>query len=138
MAVDLLINIDVDDVERGVAFYVDAFGLRVGRRLGGAAIELVGGPAPIYLLPKAGGTLPFATATVPREYARHWTPLHLDFVVTDLDAAIAQALKAGARQETEATDLVWGRIATLADPWGHGFCLIEFKGRGYDEIVDSH
>jgi predicted enzyme related to lactoylglutathione lyase len=29
----------------------------------------------------------------------------------------------------------WGRIANMADPFGNGFCLIEFIGRGYDEIV---
>jgi len=29
----------------------------------------------------------------------------------------------------------WGRIAVMADPFGHGFCLIEFLGRGYDEIA---
>jgi lactoylglutathione lyase len=23
----------------------------------------------------------------------------------------------------------------LADPFGHGLCLIEFRGRGYDEIA---
>jgi hypothetical protein len=23
----------------------------------------------------------------------------------------------------------------LADPFGHGFCLIEFTGRGYDEVA---
>ena len=28
------------------------------------------------------------------------------------------------------------RIAgVLADPFGHGLCLIQFLGRGYDEIV---
>ena len=26
-------------------------------------------------------------------------------------------------------------IAMLADPFGHGICLIEFVGRGYDEIA---
>jgi hypothetical protein len=23
----------------------------------------------------------------------------------------------------------------LADPFGNGFCLLEFRGRGYDEIA---
>jgi hypothetical protein len=31
---------------------------------------------------------------------------------------------------------VWGKIALLADPFGHGLCLIEFLNRGYDEIAD--
>ena len=30
--------------------------------------------------------------------------------------------------------LAFGRIAVLADPFGNGFCLIEFLGRGYDEL----
>lgn len=25
--------------------------------------------------------------------------------------------------------------ATLADPFGHGFCFIEWLGRGYDEVA---
>jgi hypothetical protein len=25
----------------------------------------------------------------------------------------------------------------MADPFGHGFCLIQFLGRGYDEIADQ-
>jgi hypothetical protein len=29
----------------------------------------------------------------------------------------------------------WGKIAVLADPFGNGFCLIEFVNRGYDEIA---
>jgi len=30
---------------------------------------------------------------------------------------------------------VWGRMASLADPFGHGIDLLEFRGRGYDEIL---
>ncbi|HEY6986285.1 MAG TPA: VOC family protein, partial [Rhodanobacteraceae bacterium] len=37
--------------------------------------------------------------------------------------------------EGEVRTARWGRIATLADPFGHGFCLIEFLNRGYDEIA---
>jgi hypothetical protein len=29
----------------------------------------------------------------------------------------------------------WGRIAHMADPFGHGICFIQFLGRGYDEIA---
>jgi lactoylglutathione lyase len=29
----------------------------------------------------------------------------------------------------------WGRMANLADPFGHGLCLVEFRGRGYGEIA---
>jgi predicted enzyme related to lactoylglutathione lyase len=130
----VLINIDVDDMERAVAFYTAAFELRVGRRFDGGFVELLGAEAPFYLLQKPSGSAPFAGAEQGRSYARHWTPLHLDLVVTELDAAVARALAAGARLESPASDHAYGRLALLSDPFGHGFCLLEFRGRGYDEL----
>ena len=53
----LLLNIDVPDVEAGVRFYTAAFGLKVGRRFGTDFVELLGWPAPVYLLTKAAGTV---------------------------------------------------------------------------------
>ena len=38
--------------------------------------------------------------------------------------------------EGEIRTLNWGRIAQMADPFGHGMCFIQFLGRGYDEIAD--
>ena len=90
---------------------------------------------PIYLLAKAEGSPAFRSAGETRRYARHWTPVHLDFVVPDIEAAVAAALAAGATREGETATHAWGRIALLADPFGHGLCLIEFLGRGYDEIA---
>ena len=132
---NLLVNVDVDDVQRAAAFYVRALGLREGRRFGKSMIELLGGEAPIYLLEKAPGTLPFADAPAGRDYARHWTPVHLDFAVDDLDAAVERAVEAGARLEGAIVTRKWGRMANLSDPWGHGLCLLQFSGRGYDEIL---
>ena len=134
-SMDLLINIDVNDVERGIAFYGAAFGLTVGRRFGEDGVELLGAQAPIYLLRKAAGTRAAATSGALRDYARHWTPLHLDIVVADVDAAVARAVQAGAVLEQAAQKHAWGRIALLADPFGHGFCLLQFVGRGYDEVA---
>lgn len=133
--INLLINIDVDDLERGVSFYTGALGLTVGRRFGGAGVELLGAGSPIYLLAKAAGSEGVPGA--PRDYARHWTPLHLDIVVADLDAAVGNAVAAGAVLESPAATTAWGRIAMLADPFGHGFCLIEFSEAGYDAIADA-
>lgn len=48
------------------------------------------------------------TEAAPRTYERHWTPVHLAFV--------------------------WGRYRVLADPFGHGFCLLQFKKGGYANI----
>ena len=130
----VLINLDVDDMERAVVFYTQALGLRVGRRFDGGFVELLGAEAPIYLLLKAAGTEPFEGAEARRSYARHWTPLHLDFVVADLDVAIARAVDAGAVLEAPPSQHAYGRLALLHDPFGHGFCLLQFEGKGYDEL----
>jgi predicted enzyme related to lactoylglutathione lyase len=61
--------------------------------------------------------------------------VHLDFVVLEIVPAVARAQAAGARLEGDIRTHDWGRIAVMADPFGHGFCLIEFLGRGYDEIA---
>lgn len=132
---DMLVNIDVPDLARAEAFYTAAFGLRPGRRIGAEVLELLGAPVPIYLLQKAAGTSPVPGGTQVRSYQRHWCPVHLDIVVPDIDAALRQALTAGALQETPVQVARWGKLAMLADPYGNGFCLIEFIGRGYDEIA---
>jgi len=131
----LLVNVDVDDLSRGIAFYERGLGLRLRRRLfGGKVAELEGAAAPIFLIEKPEGSAASAAAPTPRRYARHWTPVHLEFAVEDLGAAVERAEAAGARVERPAQRLAWGRIAVLADPFGHGFCLIQFEGRGYGEV----
>jgi predicted enzyme related to lactoylglutathione lyase len=132
---NLLVNIDVDDVDRAVAFYTAAFGLRIGRRFGADGVELLGGSAPLYLLRKPAGSAASRASSDVRHYARHWTPVHLDIVVDDIDAAVQRALQAGATQEAPVSTSSWGRLALMADPFGHGFCLVQFLGRGYDEIA---
>lgn len=130
----VLINIDVDDIERAVAFYTAAFELRVGRRFDDGFVELLGAEAPFYLLKKPSGSAPFPGSDTARSYARHWTPMHLDLVVRDLDTSLARALGAGATLEQPPSEHAYGRLALLADPFGHGFCLLEFRGKGYDEL----
>ncbi|GAB3303369.1 VOC family protein [Luteimonas notoginsengisoli] len=130
----LLLNIDVPDLAAAEAFYIAAFGLAPARRFGEDVVELTGAPVPLYLLRKAADSAAYAPAD--RDYTRHWTPLHCDVVVEDLEAALARALSAGAIGEGAIREAVWGRIVQLADPFGHGWCLLEFRGRGYDEIAD--
>ena len=129
----LMINIDVPDVDAGVGFYTNAFGLTVGRRFGTDFVELLGWPAKLYLLTKAPGTA--GAGADLRRYERHWTPVHPDVIVDDLDAAVARAISAGAVLEAAAKDAPYGRIAMLADPFGHGFCLVEFNEQGYDALL---
>lgn len=133
---DLLINIDVDDLAKAIAFYEQAADLRVSRRFGALGVEMIGASSAVYLLLKPGGTKASATTDDVRRYSRHWTPVHLDFVVADIETAIARARNAGAVPEGDIATHDWGRIAQMADPFGHGICFIEFLGRGYDEIAD--
>lgn len=135
----VLVNVDVDDLPRAEAFYATAFNLSPARRFGEHGVELLGLPAPLYLLRKPSGTL--AIPGEPRRrrnYSRHWTPVHLDFVVPDIHAALHRALNAGATLEQPVSAQPYGQIALLADPFGNGFCLVEFGDRGYDAIATGN
>ena len=63
--------------------------------------------------------------------------MHLDFVVEEIDRAVQQAVQAGAVLEQPVKTNAWGKLALLSDPFGHGFCLVQFVGRGYDEVVQA-
>lgn len=131
---EILVNIDVDDMDGAIAFYRDGLGLRLGRRLfGGEVAEMQGGAARIFLLQKESGSVAVPGRRLRRVYKRHWTPVHLDFVVPDLNAAIASAEAAGARRDGEVCMREWGAFATFSDPFGHGFCLLQFHHGDYDE-----
>lgn len=134
---DIRICIDVDVLERGIAFYTKGLDLQLGRRLGDDWAELLGASSPIDLLANPAGSAPLGEAQPQRrDYSRHWTPVHLDFVVNGIDAAAARLMAMGATLERPVQDRRWGRMASLADPFGHGIDLLEFKGRGYDEILE--
>ena len=129
----LLLNIDVPDVEAAERFYTAVFDLKVGRRFGTDFVELLGWPATVYLLTKPAGTV--GAGDDRRRYERHWTPVHADIVVDNVDAAVERAVGAGAKLESAAKDTAYGRIAMLADPFGHGFCLLQFNEHGYDALL---
>jgi predicted enzyme related to lactoylglutathione lyase len=131
----VLINVDVPNLKRAVAFYTEAFGLTVTRRFGDGGAELTGWPVSLFLLEKPAGSI--GAGDQPRTYGRHWTPVHLDVVVADIEPSVARAVRAGAKVEQEVRTAVWGKIAILADPFGHGLCLIQFLNRGYDEVADA-
>lgn len=103
---ELRICIDVPDLDAAIAFYTRALGLRLGRRNGALWAEPLGAGCPVDLLPVEAGSQATPAAAAVRDYARHWTPVHLDLPVQD-----------------------------PGDPFGHGFCLLQFEGRGYDELL---
>src|SRR5688572_1253263 len=76
--------IDVDDVEKGIAFYTSALPLEIGRRFDRHWVELVGASCPIDLLGAHGEQKPVPQEEIRRDFSRHWTPVHLDFEVAEL------------------------------------------------------
>jgi catechol 2,3-dioxygenase-like lactoylglutathione lyase family enzyme len=133
---EIRICIDVDDLERGIAFFTQGLGLRVGRRLDDDWVELLGAASAIDLLANPGGTPALGPGHPQRRsYARHWTPVHLDFAVQDIESSVRKLVALGATLERPILERRWGRMANMADPFGHGFDLLQFKGRGYDELL---
>ena len=124
--------VEVGDLERGIAFYCDALGLTLKRRLRPSWVELDGASVPIFLLGNRPPVADLGGKKVQRSYERHWTPVHLDFIVPDLDEAVARAVRCGASLDRETQAREYGRMANMADPFGNGFDLIEFAGAGYD------
>jgi catechol 2,3-dioxygenase-like lactoylglutathione lyase family enzyme len=109
---EMLANIDVDDLDKAISFYCAAFGLSIGRRFGRFGAELIGGSAPIYLLVKAPGTPAASTISQLRSYERHWAPVHLDFVVEDVELAVQSAIEAGAQLEDKVETHNWVALLT--------------------------
>jgi predicted enzyme related to lactoylglutathione lyase len=134
--VELLVNIDVPDLEHAIRFYCEGLGLRLRRKLFAASVaELEGAACPVFLLHKPAGSPIGPAAREARDYARHWTAVHLDFVVPALAPALERAVRAGARQEGAIQTFDWGCQALLSDPYGNGFCLVEWRDGGYRAVV---
>ena len=126
--------IDVADLERGIAFYCDGLNLTLRRRLSPSWVELAGANLPIFLLGNRKPTTNLGGTQIQRDFARHWTPVHLDFIVPELDAAVARLTGLGATLDRPIQLAEYGRMANMADPFGNGFDLIEFSGSGYDAV----
>ena len=134
-SVDVLVNIDVEDLAAGIRFYVDGLGFRLERRLFEGTVAQLGGAAvPVFLLQKRAGTLPGPGVATVRSYQRHWTAVHLDIAVDAIEAAVERAVRAGARLESAIASYAWGRQALMSDPFGHGFCLLQWSPAGYDAV----
>ena len=136
--VELLINIDVESLPQAIRFYTQGLGLRLDRTLFDDTVaELYGTAVRVMLLEKAAGSAIAPDAVQARSYDRHWTPVHLDFVVAELEPAIERAVSAGAKIEGEVETFQWGRQALMSDPFGNGFCLIQWLGEGYAAVARS-
>lgn len=128
----LVINIDVPELGAAIDFYRNAIGLELSRIIDDDVAELTGSSSVIYLLANKTGSSASSAGAEARRYSRHWTPVHIDFVVDDLLNATDKALKAGATRESDCIEWRGSKCITFSDPFGHGFCLIEFLGKTYN------
>jgi predicted enzyme related to lactoylglutathione lyase len=133
----IVVNIDVPELGPAIEFYSSALGLKHSRTIDEDVAELTGASSVIYLLEKPPGSNAASTLSDARKYSRHWTPVHVDFVVDDIEEAAKRALDAGANRESECIEWMTSKCITLSDPFGHGFCLIEFLGEAYSESEDT-
>ena len=84
-----IVNIDVEDIGKAITFYENGLGLQLIRRLfDGTVAEMGGGPASIYLIEQPDASVAAPDTSLQRDYKRHWTPVHLDFIVEDIGAAV--------------------------------------------------
>lgn len=126
--------IDVSSIERGIDFYCNGLGLSVKRKLSPTWVELDGADIPIFLLAPKSMEVDLGTRRAQRTWDRHWTPVHLDFVVANVADAVDRAVNQGGSLKGEIKEREYGRIVNMADPFGNGFDLIEFSGDGYEGV----
>jgi len=127
MTITVSISIDVPSLAQGVAFYCAAFGLsKKSEPVPGVAV-LHGLNVEICLLEKPAGSKPSPMTDDLRRLERHWTPVHLDFNVENLRAALQRVEALGAKREQVFENPEHGSAAFCSDPFGHGFCLLERK-----------
>ena len=113
------ICIDVDDVDRAVEFYGRGLGLTVVEHHPDWA-QVKAGAQTFWIMKAPAG----AQGPISRDYRRHWTPVHLDFSVEDIDEAVKRAVGAGGKLEGEIQHGAKGALANMVDPSGNGGDLV--------------
>ena len=121
--IKISVSIDVPDLKKAEHFYIEALGCRKIRDQGSNMAVLATENCDIYLQEKDAGTKPILSSEIVRDYKRHWTPVHLDFLTENVDETVEKVVNLGGLHEGgESGD--WGSIAYCADPFGNGFCII--------------
>jgi len=96
----------------------------------GSALIDVGPDRPNWLrLQPLGTTGPFMNFQPVEEHKTSKTRLHLDVLVTDLDAEVRRIVDLGGIDTGIREELARGRIAVMHDPEGNEFCLLAPSAR---------
>ena len=119
------ICIDVSDINKATSFYTQVLGCRIKTEKENSA-ELEVDNSTIYLVEMAEYSNPLIEGSDSRRYSRHWTPVHLDFHVTEIETSISLLREFGGKLEGQKSG-DWGTAAFCADPFGNGFCMIEIN-----------
>lgn len=119
------ICIDVSDMKKGIEFYTKAIGCDLVNE-NDEYTELSAEGVTVYLVEREEGSNPLINGEAQRSFKRHWTPVHLDVKVTDLEGCVALVEELGGVKEGENSG-DWGSIAFCSDPFGNGFCVMKLS-----------
>ena len=117
----------VEDADKAIEFYKDAFGAQELLRMPGpdgkiAHAELEIGDSKLML------SDPFPQSNVKPPSERGGPTGSIFMYVEDVDAIFEQGQRAGAKVVSELEDMFWGdRFGTLSDPFGHVWSIATHK-----------
>jgi predicted enzyme related to lactoylglutathione lyase len=117
------VSIDVPSLDDGVRFYGTVFAFAETARPFPTMAILDANNVTVCMHEKAVGTKSSSHGTE-RHYERHWTPVHLDLHVADLDAVLDKVRSEGGAVENEFRTQGPKAVAFCCDPFGSGFCVI--------------
>ncbi len=121
--IKISVSIDVTDLKRAEEFYIEVLGCKKVRDQGSSMSVITTENCDIYLQEKEAGTKAIPSSDIVRDYKRHWTPVHIDFLADNVDDIVEKVIQLGGLHEGgESGD--WGAIAYCSDPFGNGFCII--------------
>jgi uncharacterized glyoxalase superfamily protein PhnB len=112
---------------KAIEFYKNAFNAVETARIPGPSGKLIHGAV------KIGGATIMLVDEMPEwgtlgPLALKGTPVVIHLYVDDVDAAFAQAVKAGATAKMPPTDMFWGdRYGIVVDPFGHHWSIATHK-----------
>ena len=82
----------VTELSTGIDFYCRGLGLALKRRLSPSWVELAGANLPIFLLANRPPVAELGSKQAVRNFDRHWTPVHLDFIVENVDQTVSRLI----------------------------------------------
>ena len=127
----------VDDAERAIEFYKQAFGATERGRMNAPDGKIAHAEIQIRdSMMMLSDPFPQSATKSPKELGGTTTGIFI--YVEDVDAAIQQAVDAGATLTMPPEDMFWGdRFGTVSDPFGHQWQIATHKeDLSEDEIME--